>query len=117
MLSYARDRHCHGIEFEIFSQPACCKIHAAFSVGDSTVIEFISVCILITVNQIFINISLSLRYCIIEYWAALVTCKFLKEICNHFWNERSRNIHRSKQIHVYCKNQCKKGKKCFNRQA
>lgn len=26
LASYARDRHCHGIEFEIFSQPACFKI-------------------------------------------------------------------------------------------
>lgn len=52
---------------------------SAFSVSDSIVIEFILVCMLITVNQIFINISLtlSLRYCIIEYWAALVT--FLKK--------------------------------------
>ena len=26
LASYARDRHCHGIEFEIFSRPACFKI-------------------------------------------------------------------------------------------
>lgn len=115
MLSYARDRHCHGIEFEIFSQPACCKIHAAFSVGDSTAIEFISVCILITVNQIFINISLSLRYCIIEYWAALVT--FLKKFVIIFGMRDLEISTEANKFMYIVRISVKKEKKCFNRQA